>query len=61
MIIIENDSVILTGTNLINAFDRLEVAEFTARSLICCAQVGEPAVITDEEVKEIEKAFNLTD
>ena len=51
----------LTGTNLINAFDRLEVAEFTARSLICCAQVGEPAVITDEEVKEIEKAFNLTD
>ena len=61
MIIIENDSVIPTGTNLINAFDRLEVAEFTARSLICCAQVGEPAVITDEEVKEIEKAFNLTD
>lgn len=61
MIIIENDSVILTGINLINAFDRLEVAEFTARSLICCAQVGEPAVITDEEVKEIEKAFNLTD
>ena len=61
MIIIENDSIILTGASLINAFDRLEVAEFTAHSLICCAQVGEPAVITDAEVKQIEKDFNLVD
>ena len=61
MIIIENDSVILTGASLINAFDRLEVAEFTAHSLICCAQVGDPAVITDAEVKQIEKDFNLVD
>lgn len=61
MVIIENDSVIATGASLIQAFDRLEVAEFSARSIISCHQLGKMATISDQEVKDIEKAFNLTE
>jgi len=61
MLMIENDSVIVSGVSLINAFDRLEVAEFSARSMIAAGELGEVVTINDEEVKAIEKAFNLKD
>jgi len=32
--IIQNDSILVTGDQLLHTFDRLEVAEFSARSLI---------------------------
>ena len=61
MIMLENDSIIVTGSSLINAFDKLEVAEFTARSIISCAQLGDIVMINDDEVKQIEKDFHLED
>lgn len=61
MLIFENDSVMVSGTSLINAFDRLEVAEFSAHSIIAANGVGEIVPINDEETKEIEIAFNLED
>ena len=33
-IMLENDGIIVTGSDIIKAFDRLEVAEFTARSIL---------------------------
>lgn len=59
MLMIENDAVIVTGKSLINAFDCLEVAEFSARSIISATELGKLVAINDEEVKAIEKAFNL--
>ena len=61
MVMLENDSIIVTGSSLINAFDKLEVAEFTARSIISCSQLGDIVMINDEEVKQIEKDFHLED
>lgn len=58
--IIENDCLIAAGNSLLNAFDRLEVMEYSAKSLVEAAAVGAGVVkISDKEVAEIEQAFNL--
>ncbi|MBQ3596477.1 MAG: class II aldolase/adducin family protein [Clostridia bacterium] len=59
VVMVENDCVISTGSTLINAFDRLEVAEFTANTIIRARQIGDIVMITEEEVEAINKAFNL--
>ncbi len=59
VVLIENDSVISTGNSLINAFDKLEVAEFTANTIIHANMIGNIVKISDKEVEEINKAFNL--
>ncbi len=59
VILVENDSVIATGTSLLNAFDRLEVAEYSAKALIASKSIGSIVAINDKQVKEIDKAFNL--
>jgi L-fuculose-phosphate aldolase len=56
---VENDCVIVTGSDLINAFDRLEVMEYSAKSVIYAKRLGEIVTISDEEIKDIEVAFNL--
>lgn len=58
--IIENDCAIAAGTSLLNAFDRLEVMEYSAKSLIEARSIdGDIVNINDEEVKEIETVFKL--
>jgi len=58
--IIENDCLIAAGTSLLNAFDRLEVMEYSAKSLVEAAALGSGVVtITDEEVEEIKIGFGL--
>ena len=60
VVIIENDCVIAAGTSLLNAFDRLEVMEYSAKSLVEAASLGGEVIkINPEEVKEIEVAFKL--
>lgn len=59
VVLVENDSVISTGTSLIHAFDRLEVAEFTANTIIHAQMIGDIVKISDKEVDDINKAFNL--
>ena len=59
VVLIENDSVISTGNTLINAFDRLEVAEFTANTIIHAKMIGDIVMISNKEVEDINKAFNL--
>lgn len=59
VIMVENDSIISTGHTLINAFDRLEVAEMTANTIIHAKQIGEIVRINDEQIETINKAFNL--
>ena len=59
VVMVENDCVISTGSTLINAFDRLEVAEFTANTIIRAKQIGDIVMITEQEVEAINKAFNI--
>ena len=56
-IIIQNDSIIVTGDKLLQTFDRLEVAEFSARSLIMGYPMGDLIPINDEQIEELRKHF----
>jgi L-fuculose-phosphate aldolase len=55
--IIKNDSVLITGDKLLQTFDRLEVAEFSAKSLILAAPFGKMVPINDTQVEELRKVF----
>lgn len=55
--LVQNDCVIVTGSDLIQAFDRLEVAEYSARALVACRSLGPVVMIDGAQVAEIEKAF----
>ncbi|HEY4786921.1 MAG TPA: class II aldolase/adducin family protein [Bacteroidales bacterium] len=56
-VIISNDSVLITGDKLLQTFDRLEVAEFSAKSLVMGASLGKMVPINDDQVEELRKAF----
>ena len=58
-VMLENDSVVVTGDKLINTFDRLEVADFSARSLILAAPLGDLKPITDAEIEDLRVAFHV--
>ena len=55
-----NDGVLVVGNSVLAAFDRLEVAEFSARSLIDSAVLGELIPIGDEAIEGLKAAFNLS-
>jgi len=52
-IMIENLGVLVTGPNLLQAYDRLEVAELSARSLIEAKALGGLKPLTDEEINRL--------
>lgn len=58
-LMVENNCVIVTGNSLLQAFDRLEVLEATAHSLVNASYLGEVDRISDEEVEDLKKAFHL--
>ena len=59
MVIVDNDCIISVGTSLLNAFDRLEVAEYSAKAIISTKNLGEIVKINDEQVDDLKVAFNL--
>ncbi len=56
-VIIENDSVLVTGDKLLGTFDRLEVAEFSAKSLTMGVSLGNLVPINPTQVEELRKKF----
>lgn len=56
-IILENDAVLITGNSLLQTFDRLEVAEFSANSILMSHALGEMVPISDEQVEALRKKF----
>lgn len=56
-LIIENDSVIITGDKLLQTFDYLEVAEFSAKSIVLGNSLGEMVPINDAQVEDLRKKF----
>jgi L-fuculose-phosphate aldolase len=59
VVLVSNDCVIATGSSLINAFDRLEVAEYSAKAVISSVNIGDIIIIDDEKIADLKKAFNL--
>ena len=60
-IMCENNCVIVTGASLLQAFDRLEVMEATAHSIINSLSIGDIQHISKDEVDELKVAFKLQD
>lgn len=56
-LIIQNDSVIITGDKLLQTFDYLEVAEFSAKSIVLGNSLGEMVPINDEQVEDLRIKF----
>ena len=59
--LVEDNCAIVTGSNLLQAFDRLEVMESTAHSIINSHNIGKIVHISDAEVEDLKVAFNLHD
>ncbi len=56
-VIIKNDSILVTGDQLLHTFDRLEVAEFSAKSLIMSKSLGELVPINESQIEDLRKKF----
>ncbi|MGC4002676.1 MAG: class II aldolase/adducin family protein [Pirellulales bacterium] len=55
--ILENDGVLVVGTTVLDAFDRLEVLESTAEALINARHIGPLTTMSDEVLTELRLAF----
>lgn len=56
-VLIKNDCILVTGNGLLQTFDYLEVAEFSAKSLVMCTPIGKMVPINGEQVEELRAAF----
>ncbi|HRN47761.1 MAG TPA: class II aldolase/adducin family protein [Niabella sp.] len=56
-VLIQNGSFMVTGKSLLQTFDYLEVAEFSAKSLVMGAPMGNMVPINDAQVEELRGAF----
>ena len=56
--VVDNECIITIGKDNTKAFDRLEVADYSARSVIMAKAVADINPINEDEVKEIDDTFN---
>ncbi|WP_336743211.1 class II aldolase/adducin family protein [Paenibacillus sp. y28] len=59
IVLAHNDCVIVTGGSLLQAFDRLEVAEYSAKAIISARCLGDIVPIHHDKIQEIHVAFKL--
>ncbi len=57
--ILENDGVLVTGSSVLDAFDRLEVLESTAEAVINAQSIGDVSVMTESDITDLRDAFGL--
>lgn len=57
--ILENDGVLVTGSSVLDAFDRLEVLETTAEAVINAKAIGHVAPMSEDVIDELRMAFGL--
>ena len=55
--LLENDGVLVCGTSILDAFDRLEVLESTAEAMINSRSLGRMAPMSNKVIKELIEAF----
>lgn len=54
---LENDGVLVTGTSVLDAFDRLEVLESTAEAVINAHAIGRVSAMPEAVIAELRQAF----
>lgn len=57
--ILENDGVLVTGSSVLDAFDRLEVLESTAEAVINARAIGAVRAMSEAVISELRDAFGL--
>lgn len=57
VLLLENGGALTTGRSLLKAFDRLEVLEFSAQSLLDSAGIGPLKPIGNADMEELKEAF----
>ena len=56
-LILESDGVLVTGKDVLEAFDRLEVIESTAEAFINSRALGSLSPMSDEVIRELDEVF----
>lgn len=56
-VLIQNNSFLVTGNKLLQTFDYLEVAEFSAKSIVMGASLGDLVPINDDQVEDLRRVF----
>ncbi len=59
VLLVKNDFILTAGANLLQALDRLEVAEYSAQGAISASKLGELKLMGDDAIQDIITAFNL--
>lgn len=59
VVLVQNDAVLACGRTPLEAFDRLEVTEYSAIAAIAARSFGGLRPITDAQVEDLVEAFNL--
>jgi L-fuculose-phosphate aldolase len=60
VLVVENEGVLTTGATILQAFDRLEVAEYSAQSLIDIAtKLGHWVPLGEKDLRDLEEMFGL--
>jgi len=57
--ILENDGVLVTGSSVLDAFDRLEVLESTSEAILNAGALGQVLPMSDDVIDELRTAFKL--
>lgn len=58
-VLLENDGVLVTGTSILDTFDRLEVLETTAEAIINSRPLGAVAPMSAGVIAELKRAFGM--
>lgn len=58
-VLLENDGVLVTGTSILDTFDRLEVLETTAEAIINSRPLGAITPMSDGVIAELKSAFGM--
>ncbi len=59
--LLENDGVLVCGSSVLDAFDRLEVLEATAEAVINARHLGTITLMSDQATAELERVLALAD
>jgi L-fuculose-phosphate aldolase len=59
VLLIQNEGVLTTGDSLLQAFDRLEVLEYSARALLDTAAIGPVQPISTDDIGALEQAYPI--
>lgn len=57
VVLLQNDAVLATGGTLLQTFDRMEVAEFSAQALINTLSIGQLVPIGEDDIADLKAKF----